>query len=113
VKRYPIIPIPKPRMTSRDKHRPSHKRYFKFCEDVRMVGVRLKRSGDHVLFKIPMPKSWSKVKKKMFDGQPHEQKPDLDNLIKALGDAIFKDDSGIWDIRATKVWGYEGEIIIK
>ena len=49
----------------------------------------------------------------MMKGKPHQQKPDFDNLIKALSDAIHKEDSGIWDCRVTKVWAEEGAIEIK
>ncbi len=45
-------------------------------------------------------------------GKPHQQKPDKDNLEKALMDAIYADDAHIWDSRVTKRWGEEGKIII-
>ena len=48
-----------------------------------------------------------------MDGSKHEDKPDLDNLLKALGDALYDNDSCIWDVRITKIWGYEGKIVIK
>jgi Holliday junction resolvase RusA-like endonuclease len=48
-----------------------------------------------------------------MDGKPHQSKPDKDNLEKALMDALFTDDSHIWDSRVTKLWGKEGQIIIK
>ena len=59
-----------------------------------------------------MPESWSKAKKEKTDNRYHQQTPDLDNLLKALGDSIYKQDCVIADIRVTKVWGYEGQIII-
>lgn len=67
----------------------------------------------HVTFVLPMPDSWSLKKKKAMDGKAHMNVPDLDNLLKALGDAVYGDDSGIWDVRVTKRWGYEGKIIIE
>jgi len=60
-----------------------------------------------------MPGSWSKKKRALMDGKPHMQKPDWDNLGKAISDAIYKDDSGIYDIWITKFWGFEGKIIIE
>ncbi len=69
-------------------------------------------AGSHIVFIMPMPKSWSKKKKKAMDGQPHQQVSDLDNMLKALLDSLFQDDSHIWDIRATKLWGYSGKIIV-
>jgi Holliday junction resolvase RusA-like endonuclease len=41
------------------------------------------------------------------------QKPDLDNCLKALSDAIYTNDSGIYDIHVTKLWGKEGKIKIE
>ena len=46
-------------------------------------------------------------------GKPHQQRPDKDNLEKAILDAIFKQDSHIWDGRTSKIWGNTGSIIIK
>jgi Holliday junction resolvase RusA-like endonuclease len=110
-----IDPVSAPRMTQSDrwKKRPCVLRYFDFKEKVKASGIKVNECGDHVTFVIPMPKSWSKKKKGMMNRKPHQQKPDVDNLLKALLDAIFKDDCKIWDIKATKIWGYEGSIIIK
>ena len=45
--------------------------------------------------------------------QPHTQKPDLDNLIKAFKDALLKEDSHVWCYdMMTKVWDYEGSIVV-
>ncbi|OAT14605.1 endodeoxyribonuclease [Buttiauxella gaviniae ATCC 51604] len=48
-----------------------------------------------------------------MNGKPHQSKPDCDNMLKALMDALFDDDSSIWDCRITKVWGEKGQIIIR
>ncbi|MNJ68120.1 Endodeoxyribonuclease RusA [compost metagenome] len=45
-------------------------------------------------------------------GKPHQQKPDADNLLKALMDAIYNEDCSVWDVRVTKRWGDTGEITI-
>ena len=55
---------------------------------------------------------WSKKKKHEMDGKPHQSRPDKDNLEKALLDAIYEEDSHVWDSRVTKVWGYYGAIVI-
>jgi Holliday junction resolvase RusA-like endonuclease len=60
-----------------------------------------------------MPKSWSIKKQKTHHGKPHQQRPDVDNFCKALFDAVFDEDSHIWDCRMTKIWGTKGEIRIK
>ena len=113
MKTYKITPIGKPRMTHRDKHRPIHKRYFKFCEDVKRLKISFPYKHAHIIFVLPMPKFWTKGKKKSLIGELHQQTPDVDNLFKSLADAIYKNDSHIADVRITKVWGNEGSIIIK
>lgn len=114
MKIYPITPIGKPRMTQRDKwkKRPVVQRYYSFKDQVRLHKVILNYRNQRVIFVIPMPKSWPKVKRDVFKGTEHQQKPDIDNLFKALADSIFKDDSHISDIRISKIWGDEGAIII-
>lgn len=111
---YPITPVPKPRMTRRDKwmKRPQVLQYRAFKDECRLRGVRLPKGSYHVIFVLPMPKSWSEKKRKQMHGQPHRQTPDKDNLEKALLDALHTDDSAVWDGWATKVWGYEGRICI-
>lgn len=111
---FDICPIPKPRMTQRDRwaKRPAVLRYRAFCDEVRFRGVTLPESGWHVTFVLPMPDSWSKKKRAAMNGMPHQLKPDKDNLEKALLDAIFDDDARIWDGRVTKIWGERGCIQI-
>lgn len=115
MKEYFIVPVPKPRQTRADKwkKRPSVIRYRNFADQVRAAGITIPECGYHILFIIPMPKSWSTKKKQFMDGQPHQQTPDKDNLEKALLDAVYKDDSHIWDGRVSKYWGWKGSIIIK
>lgn len=56
----------------------------------------------------PIPKSWSKKKRQMaMDGEIHPQvKPDLDNVMKAVLDAmngvVYVDDSQVINMVATK-----------
>lgn len=88
-------------------------RYWAFCDEVRLKGVVLPVSGATVTFVLPMPVSWSKKRKSKYDGKPHKSKPDWDNLGKALSDAIYEDDSCVWDIRIIKIWGIKGGIIIE
>ena len=64
-------------------------------------------------FTIPMPKSYSKRKRESLMGMPHENKPDIDNLVKALLDALLKEDSGVHTIIAKKVWGDHGMVVIE
>ena len=46
------------------------------------------------------------------DATRHNRVPDVDNYLKALMDATMHDDSEVWDIRVSKLWGYKGSIII-
>lgn len=112
---YQVTPIGKPRMTRADKwkQRPPVLRYRVFCDEVRLYDISLPAGGSHVTFVMPMPASWSKKKRAEMDGKPHQQKPDIDNLTKSLLDALFDDDAHIWGIRASKIWGETGAIIIQ
>jgi Holliday junction resolvase RusA-like endonuclease len=51
------------------------------------------------------------IKAQSLDGSPHHYKPDLDNLIKFVldvgNDILWKDDSCISSIRASKFYGAE------
>lgn len=101
-------------MTQRDKFnkRPCVMKYRAFKDEIRLKKVTLPKSGAHIVFVLPMPKSWSEEEKKKHFAQPHKKTPDKDNLEKALLDAVFSDDCEIWDSRVSKIWGYTGKIII-
>lgn len=113
MKTYPIVPNTKPRQTQSDrwKKRPCVLRYRAFKDEIRLRRLILPESH-RVVFVMPMPSSWSKKKKADMDGKPHQVRPDIDNLHKALLDAVFEEDSHIWDCRITKVWGYKGAIMV-
>ena len=66
-----------------------------------------------VEFYLPMPKSWSKKKKKALLGHPHQQKPDIDNLAKAFLDCLCKEDAYVYRLQVSKFWAEEGKIIIR
>ena len=67
-------------------------------------------------FRIPIPQSYSKKKKAELEWTPHNKKPDLDNLVKAVLDALngvaFEDDSLISDINASKTYAEEPGVYI-
>lgn len=110
-----IVPVPKPRMVRSDSwaKRPAVLRYWDFKHElVRLWGDRELPDTFHVIFTMPMPASWSEKRKSLFDGNPHQQKPDASNLLKAFEDCLWAEDSCIWDVRATKVWGMDGSITI-
>jgi Holliday junction resolvase RusA-like endonuclease len=112
---YDITPVPKPRQTQSDKwkKRPCVMRYRAFADEVRLKKVKF-GNGDSLIFGLPMPRSWSAKKKALIEGTPHTQKPDIDNLLKALLDALYGNDSHIWHIGGLKkFWSYEGYLTIE
>ena len=113
LKIYHITPVSKPRQTRSDKwkKRDCVMKYRVFADECRLAKVSFK-SGDHVIFILPMPKSWSKRKRDRYNGEPHLTTPDLDNLVKSICDSLYSNDSAIWDFRATKIWGEVGGIKI-
>jgi len=117
MKVYDIVPVPKPRMTQRDKWlrppRPCVAKYWALKDMVKLYKVDLPTSNGSIRFVLPMPASWSETKKNKMYWKPHKQRPDLSNLLKALEDAVFQDDSHIWHYKQIeKVWGDIGQIWI-
>jgi Holliday junction resolvase RusA-like endonuclease len=106
--RYDGDPVAKPRMTQRDKwaKRPVVLRYRDYCDRLRELAGELPEGSVQVtmMFGIAMPKSWSKAKRAQSLNTEHTQKPDIDNLAKGVLDALFKDDSMVWNIMASKGW---------
>lgn len=116
-----MTPVSKPRMTQRDKWldppRPCVARYRAYADRVRAVaGVShfdMPEAGAAICFHIPMPKSWSKSRRAAKRGTPHRQKPDLDNLVKAVFDALLGEDCTIWHLASVeKRWADMGEFTI-
>lgn len=111
-----ITPVPKPRMTQRDrwKQRRCVTRYWEYKDRLRDLysAAQLPKSY-HLIFVLPMPRSWSRRKRAEMAGTPHQSKPDKDNLEKGFLDAIFDDDAAVWDGRVSKIWGYCGRILIR
>lgn len=110
-----VDPIAKPRMTRRDKwkQRPCVMRYRAFKD-----AVREQFSGEldgvlAVTFHLPMPPSWPRTKRDRMRGMPHQQKPDADNLVKGLLDALLVDDASVWHIDAQKLWADDGAVILR
>lgn len=62
-------------------------------------------------FVMPIPESWSKKKRALADAgaMPHTAKPDLDNLVKLVKDALngvfWLDDKQIFSFTASKYYG--------
>ncbi len=55
-----------------------------------------------------IPKSWPKAKQWQHLSEPHTQKPDADNVAKAVMDgmrSLWSDDCVVWNLRVVKAWG--------
>ena len=64
---------------------------------------------------MPIPKAWSKKKRMVMAGQPHQVRPDRDNIDKGIMDALFEEDSRVAFGQQSKRWddGHGPRIIIK
>lgn len=102
---YDIAPVAKPRMTRSDKwkQRPPVMAYWRYKDQCKGAGVEIPASCK-ITFNIKCPDSWSPRRKMFHYGMPHQQKPDIDNLIKGLLDAVLEDDAYVWKIQAEKIW---------
>lgn len=109
-----IIPVAKPRLTQRDRwaKRPAVVKYFAFKDQIRAMYKEELPERVALTFFIPMPQSWSNKKRERMFLKPHQQRPDTDNLIKAVLDSLCDEDSHVWEIHAIKVWSEIGGISI-
>jgi Holliday junction resolvase RusA-like endonuclease len=101
-------------MTQRDKwaQRPAVMRYRAFADQLRacvaeQVGTLPEANQverlDWVAYFRPA-KSWSKKRKAEAIGELHRQKPDRDNIDKAILDVLFEDDKAIAAGTIEKRW---------
>lgn len=111
---FEVDPIGKPRMNRSGVFSAKAKRYWDYCDDVRNEAVNNKMpelpGAFNLTFFIPMPPSWSKSKRAQMNGQPHQSKPDGDNLEKGFIDALCEEDSYIHTVFRRKVWAEKGRI---
>lgn len=117
MKTFNIALMGAPRMTRADawRDRPAVLRYRGIVNDIRKEalesGYKLPDAFNVIIY-MPMPKSWSGKKKEQMVLEPHQSKPDIDNLLKTVLDALKSDDQTVYDVRVTKVWGYLGHFTI-
>ena len=117
MKKLKITQVSKPRMTRSDtwKKRPCVVKYWGFKEELLSLFKENNISIDkklYIEFHLPMAKSWSAKKRKEKEGDFHDQKPDIDNLIKAVLDAILSEDCMVHSVFARKFWAKEASIVI-
>ena len=118
---FDVNPVAKPRMTQRDKwkKRSVVEKYHAYKDKMNLEAQKMDMPIlpgvlNSLIFNVEMPQSWSKKKKEALNGRPHQQTPDLDNLLKAFQDALCHEDSHIYLIRAGlgKYWAHHGSIIL-
>lgn len=63
--------------------------------EAKRLNFTLPEIGAGIIFCLPMPKKWSKKKKKLSHGFFHDRRPDLKNLLSAFEDALMSEDKGI------------------
>lgn len=74
-------------------------RYNEYKKEVKRLadeaGFTLPIAGFALYFYFPMPKQWSNKKKIRMHGQHHLNTPDVDNVEKAVYDAMMKQDKQV------------------
>lgn len=106
-----IKPVPKPRMTHQGRFGRIPERFWQYKKQLQLEAKLQGFIPAHTLditFYMPLPKKKSLRK----PGDPHKQKPDIDNLIKGVLDSFFEDDSCVYEVRASKEWAVKGAIEI-
>lgn len=105
--------VAKPRMTRRDrwKQRTVVTRYFDFRDafhnrllEAGFEPDRMTPVAVTVMAFLPIPASYSKAKVVELASKPHQIKPDADNILKAVCDALRVDDKTIYKKHIEKYW---------
>jgi Holliday junction resolvase RusA-like endonuclease len=91
-------------------------RYRAYAEKLRLKYKHPLPADICIGFVIPIAKGRRKATKKypvaLKAGMPHQATPDLDNLVKAVLDALCVNDSYVHSIMAYKVWGDTGAVVL-
>jgi len=112
----PGLPIAKPRMTRRDQweKRDCVLRYRDYCDRIRAAWAAehgdppVDPDGIMVVAFLPVTASWPKWQKEEALDCGHKLKPDGDNILKSVCDALMKEDSCLWVKWIVKFWCAEG-----
>lgn len=99
-------PVPKPRMTRSDKwsKRKCVMDYYSYKDRLLEAGVVIP-ARCRVVFGIP-------TKDKRLWGTPHMKRPDVDNLLKGLMDAV-KEDGYVHNVHVSKVYSEDGFVMVE
>lgn len=70
-----------------------------------------------IAFDREMPKSWSKAKRLAMRGEPITSRPDIDNQVKAICDAlneiVWEDDAQVSDLNISRRWAETDSVRIR
>jgi Holliday junction resolvase RusA-like endonuclease len=114
--RLNITPLGKPRMTQRNRwyKPPALEKYWDYANEVKRLLPNYQLGTSlHIVFYLPIRKSYSKKKRAELLGKPHDQKPDIDNIVKGFMDAVKSDDHDdkcVAILHAEKYWAETGAI---
>ena len=109
---FRVTPMGKPRMTRQDKFkkRPCVTKYRGWKDQINLManlvaGLRAALSEERIysvswIAYLPLPKS----KDQNLAGTMHQEKPDRDNIDKALLDALLQNDEGVALGSTQKFW---------
>lgn len=71
----------------------------------------------YLVFEMPIPSSLSKKRAEALEGELHYKRPDIDNLVKFVLDAIngviWKDDAQVTELYAQKRYSHNPETCIE
>ena len=106
----------KPRMTQKDQHKPAHKRYWAYKDELRrLVGIPTWRFPPpirlHIVAYIALPPSLSKKEIAERAGHWHRIVPDASNILKGVEDILFVKDEKIADVACKKYWESTGPFL--
>lgn len=104
----PGEPVAKPRQTRRDvwAKRPCVMRYREWADKIRKYAGVVINDPDsiEVWAYFSIPDSYGIKKRNSLIGQCHRVKPDGDNILKGVCDALYRDDQKIPDECIRKRW---------
>ena len=109
---FDVDPNTKPRMTRRDKwaKRKCVTDYWTWADGARAAWGKVEKvvltqpTTLSIVAYFSIPESWSRHKKEQAKNMPHTVKPDGDNVMKALKDALFHNDQMVVDGWYRKLW---------